>query len=415
MNSLEIISQFRGDEVVLVCSGRLDANRSGHLNDHIEKLVREGQYHIILDLNGIEYLSSSGIRILVKHYRNLKEINGYLYIESMSANVEQVLGMVGMSAMLRQKPQKAGDGKTVEEEQNQTDAYGFVFRRQKLTSGGKTTLEVYGKPELTIRSGFTPADARNILSENHRFAIGLGAIGNSFTECRERFGEFMMMGKNVVYLPADGSKKPDYMVATGQLVVPVTELYGLHFTGNFSQLINFEPGTAENPITLSRLLKTILDFSGYERMAFVMVAESGGLIGVSLNASPVDGKKIFSFPEIKETINFTTEHAHVKMLTISAGYVSSADNGEAAAFVRPLGPGQPLRGHVHTSVFPFIPLKKNDPDLQETVGYVFNNAEVTDLLHLTNDTREITGQGESQFLKGFCWIVPVESIQSVSK
>ena len=73
-------------------------------------------------------------------------------------------------------------------------------------------------------------------------------------------------------------------------------------------------------------------------------------------------------------------------------------------------PGKSLKGHVHSAVFPYIPLKKTDIDLNETVGYIFNNTEIVDILHLTNDIREITGQGESQFVKGLCWVVPVKSL-----
>ncbi len=414
MSNLEIITENRGDEIILTCAGRLDANRAGQLNDHIERLVREGHYHILLDLIGIEYLSSTGIRTLVKQYKNLKAINGHFSILNMSANVEQVLSMVGMAAMLTQEPQKTKTAVIKGENQNRTEAHGFIFSRTTLSPKGKTGIEVYGRPELTIQSGFKPEDARVVKSGSNHFAIGLGAIGTSFEECKDRFGEYIMMGKNVAYLPADGSKKPDYMVAVGQLVVSVTELYGLHFNGWFSQLIRFDPVIPDNMIGLSQLAETLQQFTKYDQMALVMVAESGGLMGASLNASPVDGKKIFTFPEIKETINFTTEPAHFKMLTISVGYISIGENGEAEKFVRPLLPGKSLKGHVHSSVFPYIPLKKTDVDLNETIDYIFNNSELADILHLTNDTREITGQGESQFMKGFCWVVPIESINLTS-
>jgi hypothetical protein len=50
----------------------------------------------------------------------------------------------------------------------------------------------------------------------------------------------------------------------------------------------------------------------------------------------------------------------------------------------------------------------------ETIDYLFNNAELVDILHLTNDSREIVGLGESQFVQGFCWLVPIVSINHVS-
>jgi anti-anti-sigma factor len=410
MNNLEIITETREDEIILKCTGRLDANRAGYLNDTIDRLVREGSYHISIDLSGIEYLSSAGIRSLVIQYKNLLAINGHFTVIEMSENVRQVLNMVCLTDMLTQQPQKIKTGRGEEDNRNQMEAHGFVFSRTTLSTDGKTNVELYGRPELSFQSAFCTEDARVVKSVSNQFAIGLGAIGTSFEECKNRFGEYIMMGKNVAYLPADGSKKPDYMVASGQLVVSLTELYGLHFNGNFSCLIRFDPVNLLDTIGLSQLAEALFKLTDYDRMALVMIAESGGLIGTSLNASPVDGKKIFTFPEIKETINFTTEPAHFKLLTLSVGYFSSGENSEAEKFIRPLVPGKSLLGHVHSSVFPFIPLKKTDIDLNETIEYIFNNSELADILHLTNDMREITGQGESRFVKGFCWVVPVESI-----
>ena len=100
MNNLEINMTKRNDEIFLTCNGRLDANRAGYLNDYIDRLVREGHYHISQDLSGIEYLSSAGIRTLVSQYKNLKAVNGHLSIPEMSGNVKQILDMVGISDML---------------------------------------------------------------------------------------------------------------------------------------------------------------------------------------------------------------------------------------------------------------------------------------------------------------------------
>jgi anti-anti-sigma factor len=415
MNSLEINMTKKNDEIVLTCTGRLDANRAGYLNDYIDRLVREGHYFISLDLSEVEYLSSAGIRILVSQYKNLDAVNGHFTIRDMSENVRQVLNMVGIADMLSQQAGKTKTAKEDEEDQNRLEAYGFVFTRKSLSPNGSTDIELFGNPELTFKGGFRAEHARTVKAGVNHFSVGLGAIGVSFDECKNRFGEFIILGKNAAYLPGDGSGKPDYMVATGQLVVSLTELYGLHFTGNFSYLIRFDPVNPSQTIGLSQFIKIVMQMTDYDQMALVMIAESGGLIGTSLNASPVEGKELFTFPEIKENINFTTEPAHNKMLTLSAGYISSKKDGEDKKFIRPLLPDESLYGHIHSSVFPFVPLKKTDIDLNETIGYIFNNTEIVDILHLTNDIREITGQGESQFVKGFCWVVPVESINFLSK
>jgi len=414
MNNLEINREDGADEIVLKCTGRLDANQAGHLNDYIDRLVREGSYHIALDMTGIEYLSSAGIRSLVTQYKNLKSINGHFYISSMSDNVKQVLNMVGMIQMLGSQPQKIQKEEKKQEAIRSLVENGFTFKINTLTSIEKADLSFYGKPGLIKNSAFKSQNARLVKSEENHFAIGLGAIGESFDECKNRMGEYLMMGKNIAYLPADGSKKPDYMVSSGQLVAAITELYGIHFQGNFTHFINFEPDNLKNTISLSQLTETIQKLTGFKKMAVVMIAESGGLIGTSLNSSPIEGKKIFSFPEIKEAVNFTTEPAHNKMLTLTIGYFAQEENNENTDFLRPLQNGTSTLAHVHSAVFPYIPLKKTDINLNEAIDYLFENSELTDILHLINDKREITGLGESLFTHGFCWIVPIESTNTIS-
>lgn len=414
MNNLEINIENRGEEMLLKCAGRLDANWATHLNDSIDRLVRDGHYQLSLDLTEIEYLSSAGIRSLVAQYKNLKSVNGYFCIQAMSENVETVLNMVGMVDMLKEKPVKAEAPKQKEENLDQWTDRGFTFKVTALQADGKSELSCYGKPELVLQSAFTAGQARNVKSEEQCFAIGLGAIGDSFDECKNRFGEYIMFGKNIAYLPADGSNKPDYMMSSGKLVASLTELYGIHFKGNFSYLLRFEGNDRKTSIGLSELAENFRKLTKSDQIGVVMLAESAGLIGTSLNASPVDGKKIFTFPEVKETLNFTTEPAHNKMLSLSVGYFSFSERTETAKFARPLKAGSSANGHVHTAVFPYVPLKKTAIDLNETIDFLFETSELTDILHLTNDDREITGLGESQFVQGFCWIVPIESTNHLS-
>ncbi len=414
MNNLEIRRENSGDEIILNCSGRLDANWAGHLNDYIDELIREGHYHISLNLMGIEYLSSAGIRSLVTQYKNLKSVNGHFYIVSMSDNVNEVLNMVGMLDMLSQKPEKSTTGTEKEETPNQITINDFSFNLSKLSENGKTAIEFYGDPELVKESGFTADDARLLKSEENQFAIGLGAIGDSYQECKNRFGEYLMLGKNIAYLPADGSKKPDYMLSSGKLIASLTELYGLHFTGKFSHILRFDSKISNATIGISELVAGINKLSKFNNFAIVMVAESGGLIGTSLNSSPVDGKRIFDFPEIKDTFNFTTEPAYNEMLSLSVGCFSFAENEENKRFLRPMKTNSGIIGHIHSAVFPYVPLKKTNISLSETIDQLFHNSELTDILHLANDTREITGLGESQFVNGFCWIVPIEPSNTIS-
>ncbi|MBN1769441.1 MAG: STAS domain-containing protein [Prolixibacteraceae bacterium] len=409
--NLNIELTHKNNETMLACTGRLDANSAGHLNDYINNLVREGHYSIALNLTGIEYLSSAGIRTLVNQYKNLASVNGMFYIAEMSDNVRQVLDMVGMETMLSKKPEPQSVEKPKKEEKNEHLLDNYKFSIIDSREDKKTILNLFGNPGIIPDKGYSSEQARTIQSGDKLFSLGLGAIGESFDECRQRFGEYIVAGKNAAYLPADGSQKPDFMQSSGKLVASLIGLYGISFTENYSWLIRFEPQRGHNSIGFSTLINHISEITGKQDFALVMVAESGGLVGTSLNASPVTNTDIFSFPEVKNNVNFTTEPAHNKMLTLSTGIIASKNTKEAGSFVRPLNDNGQHNGHIHSMVFPYTPLKRTNIDLYEIIDYLFENSELTDLLHLTNDNREINGIGESRFVQGFCWITPIESIK----
>lgn len=412
MNNLEFIIEYNDDETVLKCSGRLDANRAGYLNEYIDKLVREGRYLIALDMMGIEYLSSAGIRSLITQSKNLQAVNGCFYISAMSDNVHEVLKLVGMAEMLSERGKMTAPKKKPENIQSGFEAHGYSFYDAPLNEEASMEVTLYGKPEKVMRSDFKAEDARLFQAEEQSFAIGLGSIGESYEECKERFGEYLVAGKNMAYIPGDGSQKPDYIVSSGLLIGRLTELYGIHFRGEFSHMLHFERTNAIHGIGVSQLAESIHKLTGYDKYALVMIAESDGLTGTSLNVSPVEGAQIFTYPEVVEAVRFTTEPVHEKMLTLSIGYITTRQEATSESFVRSLTPGSSTKGHIHTAIFPYMPINKNSIDLYETIDSMFNTS-LMDLLHLTNDSREIKGIGESHFIQGFCWVAPVSSIQKV--
>jgi anti-anti-sigma factor len=411
MTTLDILRKDQPDRVLLVCSGRLDATSTDHLTDYMERLVREGRYHVALDLARIDYLSSAGIRVLVMQYKNLQALNGRFYITESSENVAQVLEMVGMAKMFGAPDRQAGVSAKEKENDFVSHAQGYTFRMQVLNEKASTKVICTGSPYKIKSSDYEENDTRIVVAEQGNFALGLGAIGESFQSCSERFGEYLLLNGMAAYLPSDGSKKPDYMISHGQLTAQLAELYGLHFSAPFSHRILFDPGQEtsglEPGLELSHWAAHISFLTGYKSWAFVMVAESAGLIGTSLNVSPVGGKSLFTFPEVKDAVRFTTEPAHLKMQTVSVGIVSGHPGSECNAFLRPLKDNT-LLSHIHTAVFPYIPLKKNDHMPDESIDHLINNAGLVDILHLLTDDRPLAGLGDSAFLQGACWIVPVE-------
>ena len=399
-NKLKIRKDSPGNEQRIFLEGRLDANWAGHLDDYLNGLVREGSHRIILNMSEVQFMSSAGIRTLVMQHKKIKQIGGLFLIEHPSAGVSEVLEMVGMTRMFTDSEPETPV--KVREVVNSQEIGDYRFDSEVL-SDELMTLQLRGTPELSLTSGFTASDNQKVRFRARQYGLGIGAIGDGFDDCLSRYGEFLAIGEALVYKPSDGSKIPDYLVKTGKLEPEINALYSLIAEGNFSRRVTFEPIEINSSIPLTDLVSGLAKSSGQTQFLFLVIAESDGLVGASLNTPPVNGQLLFEFPGIRENIHFTTEPAYLKMLTVSLGFYSTEPSEQLKPFLRSDKPGSPAFIHTHAAVFPFQSLPKNEKSAGKLVTHLFEGGQIMDVLHLINDSREITGIGESRFKQGVAW------------
>jgi len=84
----------------IVAKGRVDANSADSLLFALENALKKEHKAIILNMLQVEYLSSVGIRVILKIYKQTKEAGGTFKIEEPSEIVKNVLGMVALNDML---------------------------------------------------------------------------------------------------------------------------------------------------------------------------------------------------------------------------------------------------------------------------------------------------------------------------
>ena len=97
---MEIISNTREGRHELQLNGRLDANWADHVGNAIESAIRAGQHYIDIDMALVEYISSMGIGVLMKYYKQLKAVSGLLRVVNPHENVLAVLKIVNLADML---------------------------------------------------------------------------------------------------------------------------------------------------------------------------------------------------------------------------------------------------------------------------------------------------------------------------
>jgi len=99
-NILEITQNLVDGIYKISVKGRVDSNSANELLLNLEKALSDGNKNIILNMTEVDYLSSIGIRVILKIYKQATEEGGSLKIEHPSEIVKKVLGMVALKELL---------------------------------------------------------------------------------------------------------------------------------------------------------------------------------------------------------------------------------------------------------------------------------------------------------------------------
>lgn len=98
--TMDIAEEREGDTLIVTIKGRLDAISSPAAEKHVFELINEGANKVILNLGGVDYLSSAGMRMLLSTTKKLKGQSGKLVLCSVTPNVMDVLKISGFDHVL---------------------------------------------------------------------------------------------------------------------------------------------------------------------------------------------------------------------------------------------------------------------------------------------------------------------------
>ena len=410
---MEITRQKIDDVVELRIKGRLDAYWADHLASALTDVIREGTHEIRLNMSAVTYLSSAGIRVLLQFYKQLKGIQGSFVVSSPSEPVKTVLELTGFGTLLISEATPSDAAVIKPAGVRELHWESATFEIFECTPGASLKCRAIGNPEFLLGCRFSEEHSYTMVFPDSTFAVGLGALGNSFEDCLGRFGEFLAVGGAAAYFPTDGTNVPDYLLAAGTFVPELRVLYCLACEGPFAQMARFDTKKEAGTVTLTEIVDACLDIAGTEVAGIAMVAESAGLMGAALRRSPaLHGREAapFEYPEIQEWLSFTAERTYTRCLTLAVGVAARAERSALVPMIRPLGKEPWPSGHFHAAVFSYRPLKKGEADLKTTVATLFEVETPLAVFHLLNDDREIVGAGESEFVRGACWIGPISEI-----
>ncbi|MBN1998269.1 STAS domain-containing protein [candidate division KSB1 bacterium] len=92
---MKITRENKKDITILELDGRLDADTSVLLDEELANLLENGTSKIIIDLKGVNYVSSAGLRIFFSYLKKTEELNGKICYSSLNDWVENLFDTVG--------------------------------------------------------------------------------------------------------------------------------------------------------------------------------------------------------------------------------------------------------------------------------------------------------------------------------
>ena len=96
---LEITTEVNGTEVLIHVGGRMDTASSPQLSKEIEKIIDTAD-KLILDIEKVEYVSSSGLRVFLATDQKMRTKGGELNVTNVPKPVMGVFEMTGFSNAL---------------------------------------------------------------------------------------------------------------------------------------------------------------------------------------------------------------------------------------------------------------------------------------------------------------------------
>lgn len=92
------LEEFKRVDLITV-NGRIDSSNAYELEDSFKKLAEDGRYQIVVELSGVDYMSSAGLRALVAALRESKKHRGDVRLANPSARMKEVLDLAGLDSV----------------------------------------------------------------------------------------------------------------------------------------------------------------------------------------------------------------------------------------------------------------------------------------------------------------------------
>ena len=103
MDNISISLQEGGNNQIseIRVDGVIDTLTSGELEEVIDTLLKRERYKLVIDLAGVEYISSAGWGIFISHIKEVRDNGGDIKLANMITNVYEIYELLEFDNVIK--------------------------------------------------------------------------------------------------------------------------------------------------------------------------------------------------------------------------------------------------------------------------------------------------------------------------
>ena len=94
---LSLDTRTQGEHMVVQIAGEIDVYTAPKLREVLIELVNEGHYHLVIDVEGVEFLDSTGLGVLVGGLKRVRAHDGSLAVVCTQERLLKIFRITGLT------------------------------------------------------------------------------------------------------------------------------------------------------------------------------------------------------------------------------------------------------------------------------------------------------------------------------
>ncbi len=100
MSALQMTEEREGSVLVFALAGRLDSGTAKDLEESLKQKLDSGEQVMLMDMEGLDYISSAGLRVVLLAAKRLRASDGRFGLSALKGEIRQVFEISGLLRIL---------------------------------------------------------------------------------------------------------------------------------------------------------------------------------------------------------------------------------------------------------------------------------------------------------------------------